>query len=114
MLRLCEIRPEEQMWRSLEGVFRHFAELNVEQDEYQQMLDDLPDESNHRNSDNEGVNEVAVPPSFWAVRDGHGVGGTRRSRVLVERRLREPRGIRTTMTRSGRSGMNLAVGHRKQ
>jgi hypothetical protein len=41
MLCLCEIRPEEQMWRSVEGVFRHFAELNVEEDGYQQMLDDL-------------------------------------------------------------------------
>ena len=41
MLRLCEIRPEEQIWRSVEGVFREFAELNVEEDKYQQMLNDL-------------------------------------------------------------------------
>ncbi|KIM45475.1 hypothetical protein M413DRAFT_341491 [Hebeloma cylindrosporum] len=41
MLRLCVIRPEEQIWRSVEGVFRHFAELNVEEDGYQRMLDDL-------------------------------------------------------------------------
>lgn len=41
MLCLCEIRPEEQIWRSVECVFRDFAELNVEEDGYQRMLDDL-------------------------------------------------------------------------
>jgi hypothetical protein len=41
MLRLCEIRPEEQIWSSVECVFRDFAELNVEEDGYQRMIDDL-------------------------------------------------------------------------
>jgi len=42
MLRLCEIRPgERQIWRNVEAVFRQFAELNIEEDGYQQMLDDL-------------------------------------------------------------------------
>ena len=41
MLRLCEIRPEDPIWRSVESVFRHFAELNVEEDGYQRMVDDL-------------------------------------------------------------------------
>jgi hypothetical protein len=60
------------------------------------------------------VNEVAVPLPFWAVRDGHGVGGTRPFSPACRTSTQGAKRNTNNNDRSGRSRMKVAVGHRKQ
>jgi hypothetical protein len=69
------------------------------------------DEPNHRSSDNGGVNEVAVLPSFCAVQDGHGVGGTRPFSPAARTSTEGAKRNTNNNNRSGRSPMKVAVGH---
>ncbi|KAF8971185.1 hypothetical protein BDZ97DRAFT_2039812 [Flammula alnicola] len=41
LLPLCQIRPEEQIWRRVEVVFRNFAENNIGEEGSERMVDDL-------------------------------------------------------------------------
>jgi hypothetical protein len=41
LLELCEVMPDEQIWRSVETVFRNFAENHDGEDKYPRMLKDL-------------------------------------------------------------------------
>ncbi|KDR74980.1 hypothetical protein GALMADRAFT_248800 [Galerina marginata CBS 339.88] len=41
LLCLCRVSPHEHIWRSVEAVFRNFAEINVGEDGLQRLVDDL-------------------------------------------------------------------------
>lgn len=41
LMHLCQVQPQHQIWRSVEAVFRDFAEINDGEEGSQRLLDDL-------------------------------------------------------------------------